>query len=120
MAVIVNRSGPLTEIPREDIREIYLGNMRFANGVAIYPIHYRESPVKDAFLSSIIGMSSKEYRLYWAKKVFQEGGSFPASNDNFQSIISFVRKTPGAIAYVPASELAETTGVKIIAKIELR
>ncbi|MBI3752464.1 MAG: hypothetical protein HY266_00215 [Deltaproteobacteria bacterium] len=118
IAVIVNAAGPLTEISEADIREIYLGNMKVAGGVAIVPIHYKEGPVKDKFLSSIIGMDSKSYRLYWTKKVFQEGGSLPVSQNNPQLIMLLVRKNAGAIGYVPASELDEVEGIKIITKIK--
>lgn len=120
IAVIVNEAGPLTEISEKDIREIYLGNMRFAKGAAISPIHYREGPVKDAFLSSLVGMTSREYRLYWTKKVFQEGGAIPLSSDAFSSIISSVQTMPGAIGYAPVSEAAEIKGIRIIARIKSR
>lgn len=120
IAVIVNEAGPLTEISEKDIREIYLGNMRFAKGAVISPIHYSEGSVKDTFLSSIVGMTSREYRLYWTKKVFQEGGAIPISYDNFSSIISSVQTMPGAIGYAPVSELAETKGIRIIARIKNR
>lgn len=117
-AVIVNAAGPLKEISKADVREIYLGNMRFINGEAIMPVHYKEGPVKEAFLSSIVGMNSKEYRQYWIRKVFHEGISAPASQNSFQSILSSVRTTAGAIGYVSASELNEIKGVKIIATVK--
>lgn len=118
IAVIVNEQGPLTQITETEIREIYLGNMKFAGGAALMPIHYKEGPVKDKFLSSVIGMDSKKYRLYWTKKVFQEGGSLPASQNSPQLIMLLVRKNAGAIGYIPASELDEVKGIKVITKIK--
>ncbi|MBI5328931.1 MAG: hypothetical protein HZB80_11700 [Deltaproteobacteria bacterium] len=118
IAVIVNATGPLTEISEADIREIYLGNMKFAGGAAVMPIHYKEGPVKDKFLSSIIGMDSKKYRLYWTKKVFQEGGSLPVSQNSPQLIMLLVRKNAGAIGYITVSELDGVKGIKVITKIK--
>ena len=117
IAVIVNGAGPLTQISEADIREIYLGNIRFIKGVAVTPLHYREGSIKDTFLSLIIDMNSREYRIYWTKKIFQEGGSIPVSQNGFEMIILSVKKDIAVIGYVPMSELKETGGIKIIKKI---
>ncbi len=118
IAVIVNETGPLTEISEADIREIYLGNIKFVKGMVVMPIHYKEGPVKDVFLSSIVGMDSKKYRLYWTKKVFQEGVSLPASQNSPSLIMLLVTKDAGAIGYVPISEMSGVKGIKIITKIK--
>ncbi|OGP34691.1 MAG: hypothetical protein A2X87_07680 [Deltaproteobacteria bacterium GWC2_42_51] len=115
--MIVNGAGPLTQISEADIREIYLGNIRFIKGVAVTPVHYTESSIKDTFLSLIIDMNSREYRIYWTKKIFQEGGSIPVSQNGFEMIILSVKKDIAVIGYVPMSELKETGGIKIIKKI---
>ncbi len=119
LAVIVNESSPLTEITETDIRDIYLGHTRFLKGVKVVPINYREGPVKDAFLSSIVGMTSREYRRYWTRKSFSEGVTAPASQRSFKQIISSVKLVAGAIAigYLPVSELGETAGIRVITRI---
>ena len=118
IAIIVNEQGPLTQISEAEIREIYLGNMKFAGGTAIVAVHYREGSVKDAFLSSIVKMNSREYRLYWTKKIFQEGGALPALQNSFQLIVSFVSKNKGAIGYVLRTELTDMKGIKVVATIQ--
>jgi len=118
IAVIVNETGLLTEISEADIREIYMGNIKFVKDTAVMPIHYKEGPVKDKFLSSIIGMNSKAYRLYWTKKVFQEGGTVPFAQDSFQLIALFVSKNKGAIGYVLRSELVDMKGIKVVTTIQ--
>ncbi|MBI3398722.1 MAG: hypothetical protein HY026_05770 [Deltaproteobacteria bacterium] len=117
IAVIVNEAGPLTQISEADVREIYLGNIKFLGGAAIAPIHYSEGPVKDAFLASIVKMNSREYRLYWTKKVFQEGAPVPAVQNNFPLILLFVSKNKGAIGYTLRSEFADMKGIKIVATV---
>ena len=118
IAIIVNEEGPLTQISEAEIKEIYLGNIKFMGGVAIAPLHYREGSVKDAFLSSIVKMNSREYRLYWTKKIFQEGGALPAVQNSFQLIVSFVSKNKGAIGYVLRTELTDMKGIKVVATIQ--
>lgn len=120
MAVIVNESGPLTGVTDNEIKEIYLGNMRFAGGVPLSPMNYSEGAVKDAFLNSIIGMKSREYRLYWTKKVFQEGVQVPPAIDGFQAVITNVRKNVGAIGYVPLTALTDMSGIRIVRKMDSR
>ena len=118
IAIIVNEEGPLTQISEAEIKEIYLGNIKFMGGVAIAPLHYSEGLVKDAFLASIVKMNSKKYRLYWTKKIFQEGGHVPAVQNSFQLIVSFVSKNKGAIGYVLRTELTDMKGIKVVATIQ--
>jgi ABC-type phosphate transport system substrate-binding protein len=118
IAVIVNESGPLTGIAERDVRDIYLGHMRFLEGVKLEPLNYREGPVKDAFLHSIVGKTSREYRRYWTRKSFKEGLTAPYSQRNVNQIISSVRSITGAIGYIPATELHDMEGVTIITTID--
>ena len=118
IVVIVNEAGPLTQASEAEVREIYLGNIKFAGGTAITPLHYREGPVKDAFLSSAVKMNSKEYRLYWTKKVFQEGGSVPIVRNSLRLIVTFVSENRGAIGYAVKSELTGVEGIKVVATIQ--
>lgn len=116
--VIVNESGPLAGISQAEISDIYLGNLRFFNGTKIVPINYREGEIKETFLSSITGMSSKDYRRYWITKSFQEGLSLPPSKASFEEIIASVGTIPSAIAYIPRSELKSAKGLRVIASLK--
>ncbi|GMR05227.1 MAG: hypothetical protein BMS9Abin24_021 [Thermodesulfobacteriota bacterium] len=118
IAVIVNEAGPLTLISRVEVKDIYLGNLRFKDNVRVLPLNYREGAVKGAFLSSVLGMRPKEYRRYWMTKSFQEGIILPKPKKNYRDIIAQVKRTPGAIGYLPESELGEITGVRTIVTIE--
>jgi len=119
IAIIVNQNGPLTHISKGDVREIYLGERRFVEGVRIVPIHCPEGPIKDSFLSSIIGQTSKAYKLHWTKKVFQEGLTLPEVKADPSEIVELVRKQQEAIGYVPRELVSEDQGVRIIDTIEV-
>ena len=99
--IIVNPDGPLKNADASDIKEIYLGEKRFADSVKLVPINHVEGQMKNAFLKNVVGMDSKEYRLYWIKKVFQEGIPIPPSIGNVSAIINMVKIEKGAVAYVP-------------------
>jgi len=119
IAIIVNENGPLTHISRAEVRDIYLGEIRFVEGFRIVPLHCPEGPAKHSFLSTIIGLSSKAYKLHWAKKVFQEGLTLPPIKADPSDIVKWVKEQPGGIGYVP-KELAEMDrGIRILDTIEI-
>jgi hypothetical protein len=112
--VIANKGGPLVEADMGLVREVYLGEKRFATDtklrpVKFLPVNFTEGSLKDSFLKAVIGMSSKEYKHHWIKKVFQEGLSFPVTMGSPIGIIEFVGKEKGAVAYLPAG-WADTIG----------
>lgn len=103
LIVIVNEKGPLTEASMEEVRDVYLGEKRFVEGTRLLPVNFTEGPLKDIFLKKIVGMSSKEYKHHWIRKVFQEGLTIPTTMGSPIAIIEFVVKEKGAVAYLPAS-----------------
>src|SRR3989304_401218 len=88
IVVIVNDSGPLTEISEVQIKDIYLGHLQFIKNLRIVPLHYRESGIKEAFLSRFLDTTSKEYRRYWISKSFQDGIIPPPSLDNLRNEVN--------------------------------
>ncbi len=117
IAVIVNEKGPLSGLEEGGIRDIYLGHITFLNGINIIPLNHREGEVKDRFLTNLVGKTSRGYRHYWMKKSFQEGMRLPASYKSFNQIVDKVKESAGAIGYLPASELDDTAGIKVITTI---
>jgi hypothetical protein len=100
--VIVNAHGPLIDVDRGMIKAIYLGDKKFVGGATLKPANFHEGALKESFLKDILGMSSKEYKLYWVKKVFQESARLPRSIATIYSAVEFVKGDKGAIAYIPA------------------
>jgi hypothetical protein len=102
LIVIVNEEGPLAEVSMEEVRHVYLGEKRFVEGTRLLPVNFTEGPLKDLFLKKVVGMSSKEYKHHWIKKVFQEGLTIPTTMGSPIDIIEFVSMEKGAVAYLPA------------------
>lgn len=100
--VIVNTDGPLNDADTGVLREVYLGEKRFADSTQLMPVHFPEGAVKDAFLKTVVGMSPKEYKHYCIEKLFQEGMSFHSIGIPVD-VIEFVGKEKGAVAYLPLS-----------------
>jgi len=119
IAIIVNENGPLTHISKAEVREIYLGEIRFVEGIRIIPIHGPEGPLKEGFLITVIGQPSKAYKLHWTRKVFQEGQSLPLVKVHPAEIIEWVKEQPGAIGYVPQELVDGQPGIRILYVFEM-
>lgn len=117
VVVIVNSDGPLTAVTPEVVRDIYLGEVRITDGITLEPVNYREGPVKDVFLSEVVKLSSREYKLLWVKLVFREGLRVPGTFGSSYDVIEHVVENKGGVGYVPSSELerlGEVEGVTIL------
>ncbi|MDO8445054.1 MAG: hypothetical protein Q7T53_02945 [Deltaproteobacteria bacterium] len=120
IAVIVNASGPLVSVSEADIADIYLGEKRFQDDIKIVPLLYPEGAAKEAFLRETVRMTQKEYKLYWTKKIFQEGTPIPKTPASPADIINTVKETEGAIGFLPKEILKDLSGIKIIMVIGIK
>lgn len=101
--VVVNSEGPLVAVEMDMVKDIFLGEKRFLGKVRLTPVNFSEGAIKDSFFSAILDMSSREYKLYWIKKAFQEGVALPKSYGDGEYIIDMVKKDKGIVAYLPES-----------------
>ena len=118
IAVIVNASGPLVNAAKSDIKEIYLGEKRFEGGVKIIPLLFPEGGIKEAFLKEALRMTPKEYKIYWTRRIFQDGIPVPKTLARTDDIINTVRNDKGGIGFLPREILSNFTGVKVIMVIK--
>lgn len=118
IAIIVNASGPLVNADERDIADIYLGEKKFQDGIKIAPLLYPEGSVKEAFLKETLRMTPKDYKLYWTKKIFQEGTPIPKTPASPADIINTVKETEGAIGFLPNEMLKDLSGIKVIKVIK--
>ena len=118
VVVVVNKDGPLSHLSKAEIRGIYLGEIRFVGGMPVRPIQYPEGPVKEAFLSNVIGLSAKDYKLYWVKKLFQEGLTPPLVKTDPKEILNAVREDAWGIGYLPKEFVNGTPDIQIIYTIQ--
>lgn len=103
LTVIGNATG-LTALDRDDLRAIFRGERSVwetGNSVIIV-LPSTRSPDLDAFASQVLGMSRSAMQRFWLSLVFQGRASPPVSFDSAEEIVQFVRRTPGAIAVIPA------------------
>lgn len=118
-ALISNQNFPVSHLLQGQIKQIYLKRMRFIKDIPIVPINYvSRNPIRKAFEKSLLHISSKRLRRYWAKEHYL-GIRPPIVQSSVESAIVFVKKVDGAIAYIPYSKLPDDVRVLYISKEKL-
>jgi hypothetical protein len=102
---------PDTKIGAEVIRDIYIGEKQFAGDRKLIPVD--NSAAQADFLEKVLKLDQTRYANLWVKKSFRDALNPPATRNSDKDVIDFVRKTPGAIAYVSSTPPG---GVAVIQK----
>jgi hypothetical protein len=89
---------PSTKVGTDVIRDIYIGEKQFAGDVKIIPVD--NAAAQTDFLDKVLKLDQTRYANLWVKKSFRDALNPPSMRTSDKDVIEFVRKTPGAIAYV--------------------
>jgi hypothetical protein len=81
----------------------------------VVPLNYPPGdPLREQFLQVVMHQSEEQYTGYWLVRKYVGKGAPPAEFATMDALIKHVAKTPGAIAYLPASKVP--VGANIIFK----
>jgi len=114
IAVIGNVEGPLVGMASKDVKSVYLGERQFAGQDLIIPFHLPEGKEKAAFLAAVVGRSQKEYKLFWVRRVFQEGARLPRLASSPAEMLAQVARQRTALGYVPERLVKDAPGVTVL------
>lgn len=118
IAVIANNSFSKSALTASQVKDIYLGKMEIVEGTKIQPIDHKDSEaIKKDFLGKTLNFSVSDYKGYWVKKVFKDGGSPPSVKGSADDVIKAVKEDKGSIGYVWEEDAKNIAGVKILLKI---
>lgn len=114
VAIVVHPDTPVRDLTLDQLRRIFLADQQFwENGTRITllvraPIAYE----RDIVLDRIYSMSEERFRQYWVAKIFRAevpaGPKIVYSADMARELVAVV---PGAITFMPASEVVASTRV---------
>ncbi|MFK7160282.1 substrate-binding domain-containing protein [Marinospirillum sp. MEB164] len=106
LVVIAHPSVP-DGLSQNQIRDIYLGrNQQLPNGQQATPIEMSDnSPLKASFHTQVTGRSLAQLNAFWSQQVFTGRGQPPRSVESPAAMRAAVAATPGALGYLPASEV---------------
>jgi ABC-type phosphate transport system substrate-binding protein len=108
LAIVVNKSNPLSEISMADLRRVFRGQRtRWTNGRRVTLVMRDPgAPERDAILRSLYGLDEEEYRRSFLQAVFSgEASDAPKTLATTNGVMRFVYNVPGAIGYVRAREV---------------
>jgi ABC-type phosphate transport system substrate-binding protein len=95
-----------------DIRNIFLGKKtQWSNNQRIRFVLLTEKTTYRTFITNYVRKTLYQYRNYWRKKVFTGTGMMPIMFSSCSQSIDYVRRTKGAISFVPET-CAVSDGVK--------
>jgi ABC-type phosphate transport system substrate-binding protein len=116
IAVIVNKSNPVEDLPLAELREYFLAERgHWPNGGGKVRVVMLDPglPARDVALRLIYNMNEKAYVSYFLGKKFRgELLEEPRQQSTAADVIKFVSFVPGAIGYVRPEEV--DASVKVI------
>lgn len=104
--LIGNRTG--LESPDEPaVRAIFLGEQAIwpTRETVVVVLPSARADFGDRFAREVLQLNRTGMQRHWLALVFQGRARSPVFLDSAAAIVEFVRRTPGAVAMVPASEL---------------
>ena len=103
LVVIGNVEG-LQRLDASEVRRVFRGEQSlWRGGVAVTVVlPSPRSPFIEVVSTGVFGLSKAAMQRYWLGLVFQGRAAPPVQLETADEMIAFVRRTPGAIAIVPA------------------
>ncbi len=100
--VIANPKSGITEIDRDQLREIYLKKVTEVAGEGVHPVDLTTRfPIRDEFIHDVIRKTPSQLKRYWSQQIFTGKGVPPPEAESPAAVIAYVLGHPGAIGYVP-------------------
>jgi len=108
LAIVVNKSNPLSEISLVDLRRVFRGQRsRWSNGRRVTLVMRDQAALeRQAILQSLYGVAEEDYRRTYMQAVFSgETADAPKTLTSTNGVLRFVYNVPGAIGYVRARDV---------------
>jgi ABC-type phosphate transport system substrate-binding protein len=112
--VIVNEANASASVSKDELRAIYTGkSTRWANGQKAEPADLvPEAAAREAFSEAVLGKPVSAVQSNWQRLIFSGKGVPPPELANDRDVVTFVRRSAGAVGYV--SDAAAVDGVKVV------
>lgn len=117
LAVVVNKSNPITSLGQNELRPIFQTTRKaWSSGEDAVPINLPEdSPLRNDFDRAVLGLDPERVARYWTDRKVRGGARPPVRVPNSSAMLKAVALKPGAVGYVKLSEV--NNSVKVVAKV---
>jgi TonB family protein len=114
--IIANASVKADSISEEDLRRIFLLQMRtLKDGSSVHPVLQKDGVTHKAFVTQYLDRDAAEIHTYYQGLVFTGKGSMPKELNSDSEVVAYVLHVRGAIGYV--SDQTDTATVKVVAVV---
>ena len=88
-------------ISRQEVRGMYLNQKpKWPSGQLVRLAIMAKGKIRDNFLREFIGKNNARFERYWKRQLFTGRGVPPHNCLSKEELLSYVRKTPGAIGFI--------------------
>jgi hypothetical protein len=117
LVVVVNKSNNINELSKREVIDIYMGRyVTFPDGESAKPFDLpAESQLKNDFYLKLVNQNERKINSYWARVLFSGRAKPPESVESITEVLSHLKNTQSAIAYIPESEV--TSIVKVVYRL---
>jgi len=114
--VIVNNANPVATLTEAELRRIFRKESRmWPHGEPMVPVDWDSTLyLRAVFSKDVLKRSVREMAEYWVQQSMTQGLTPPSTQRSARAILRFVASVPGAISYVPPSEVDDTVRVVTI------
>jgi ABC-type phosphate transport system substrate-binding protein len=111
--VIVNNANPVKSLTTIELRRIFMKQSRmWRHGEPMVPVDWDSTHyLRAVFSRDVMDRSVREMQDYWVQQSMTQGLTPPSTQRSARAVLRFVASVPGAISYVPPSEVDETVRV---------
>ena len=119
LVVIVNDSNPVSTMSASAVKQHFLKDKKvWEFGQKVRPADCTfDEDARLVFLSKVLGMTEIEIERYWIEQQYVKGEKPPSTMDDDSSVMRFVAKFDGAIAFVERGSLSGASGIKEVLTI---
>lgn len=117
IVVVVNKGNSINELSKREVIDIYMGRyMTFPDGKNAKPLDFAEqSELKNDFYLKLVNQNERKINAYWARVLFSGRAKPPESLKSINEVLSHLKDSESAIAYIPESEVTDT--VKVVYRL---
>ena len=111
--VIVNNANPVKSLTTIELRRIFMKQSRmWPHGEPAVPVDWDSTHyLRSVFSRDVLSRSVREMQEYWVQQSMTQGLTPPSTQRSARAILRFVASVPGAISYVPPSEVDDTVAI---------
>jgi ABC-type phosphate transport system substrate-binding protein len=111
--VVVNKENPVKTLTVVELRSIFMKQSRmWSHAEPMVPVDWDSTHyLRRVFSKQVLNRSVREMADYWVQQSMQQGLTPPSTQRSARAVLRFVASVPGAISYMPPSEVDETVNV---------